>query len=273
MNIATLVENTTVAPEYKPAHGLCLYIATKRHKLLFDLGPGALFLENAAKLGVDVAAVDTVILSHVHIDHGGALGALLKHNHTAKVYIQKTAFEKHYTKVLGIPVNIGIDDAFMEHPQVVLTDEKLVIDDELTLFADVTGKECGSASNDALFAKHAGKMEPDDFSHEHSLIITEDGKHTLIAGCAHKGIINIQKRAEERVGAELDCVISGFHLYNPVTKRCEEDALVREVAARLKTHRTRYYTCHCTGPRAFALLREELGDQMNDLATGSRIEI
>lgn len=49
----------------------------ERHKVLFDLGPDDTFLHNAKKCGVDIAAVDTVIISHGHVDHGGGLGAFL----------------------------------------------------------------------------------------------------------------------------------------------------------------------------------------------------
>lgn len=38
MKIISLVENTTKS-ELKAKHGLSLYIETKKHKILFDLGP------------------------------------------------------------------------------------------------------------------------------------------------------------------------------------------------------------------------------------------
>ena len=46
MIIKVLVENTAVSSEYGKVHGLCLYIETENHKVLFDLGPSGLFLEN-----------------------------------------------------------------------------------------------------------------------------------------------------------------------------------------------------------------------------------
>lgn len=73
MIIKVLVENTAVSSEYGKVHGLCLYIETENHKVLFDLGPSGLFLENALKMGVKIEEVDTVVISHGHYDHGGAL--------------------------------------------------------------------------------------------------------------------------------------------------------------------------------------------------------
>lgn len=71
MRLKVLVENTSVSPEYKAKHGICFYIETGAHKMLFDLGPNELFLRNAEKMGVDIAAVDAVVISHEHNDHGG----------------------------------------------------------------------------------------------------------------------------------------------------------------------------------------------------------
>lgn len=104
MKIVTLVENTTEREDLQSKHGLCLYIETERHKILFDLGPDDTFLHNAKVCGVDIKAVDTVIISHGHSDHGGGLGAFLQVNHTANVYVHPEAFLPHYNKVLKIPV-------------------------------------------------------------------------------------------------------------------------------------------------------------------------
>ena len=48
MRVIVLVENTSISKDYKSKHGLCLYIETKKHKLLFDLGSNSLFLKNIA---------------------------------------------------------------------------------------------------------------------------------------------------------------------------------------------------------------------------------
>ena len=66
MRVIALVENTSISKDYKSKHGLCLYIETKKHKLLFDLGSNSLFLGNAVKLDVDISDIDSVIISHGH---------------------------------------------------------------------------------------------------------------------------------------------------------------------------------------------------------------
>lgn len=53
---------------------------------------------------------------------------------------------------------------------------------------------------------------PDNFQHEQSLIIQEDGKVFVIGGCGHRGIINIMRQANFITGKHLNAVVSGFHL-------------------------------------------------------------
>lgn len=84
MKIISLVENTSSSSEYRSEHGLCLYIETPKHKILFDLGQDKLFAENAAKMNIDISDIDTVIISHGHRDHGGGLNKFLELNTKAK---------------------------------------------------------------------------------------------------------------------------------------------------------------------------------------------
>ena len=80
MEILLLTDNLCALPGCKAQHGLFLYIKTKKHKILFDLGQGSTFIRNARVLGVNIADIDTVIISHGHYDHCGGLTAFLKHN-------------------------------------------------------------------------------------------------------------------------------------------------------------------------------------------------
>ena len=71
MIIKVLSENTAASDEFGCEHGLSLYVETGKHRLLFDTGASDLFAKNAARLGVELSAVDTAVLSHGHYDHGG----------------------------------------------------------------------------------------------------------------------------------------------------------------------------------------------------------
>ncbi len=73
MIIVTLVENTCGHESCIAEHGLSVYIETEWHKLLLDTGQTDAVVKNAEELGIDLTAVDTVILSHGHYDHSGGI--------------------------------------------------------------------------------------------------------------------------------------------------------------------------------------------------------
>lgn len=268
MVIKVLVENTAISGEYGSVHGLCLYVETEGHKILFDLGPDKLFLENAEKLGVKIDEIDTVVISHGHYDHGGALGLFLQRNHTAKVYLHKKAFDRHFSRVLGLYIGIGLEAAPASYEQIVLTEGNLELDGELTIIADVREREMFPQSNKNLYTMENGKKRRDDFSHEQSLLIHEGGRRVLLAGCAHCGIVNILNKANRDTGECMTHVIGGFHIWKDKSPQ-----LVRDIAQRLKGYDTRYYTCHCTGQKNFALLREDMGEQIQYVPAGTVLRI
>ena len=272
LRIVPLVENTTDSPKYRCKHGLCLYVQTEKHKILFDLGQDDLFVENARNLNVDLSEIDTVIISHGHKDHGGALKTFLSMNAKAKVYIRKEAFDPHYIKVFGVLFFVGLDRELLASPQLVFTDEKTVIDEELMLFSKVVPGAYSMKSNQVLFSKRQGKLLPDDFCHEQNLVITAREKKMLISGCSHAGIVSIQSKAEELTSQQMETVVGGFHLYNPPTKRYESTELIDAVASALREKGSVYYTCHCTGRQAYERMKETLGEKLQYLSVGRSIE-
>lgn len=141
MRITALVENTTKS-ELKAVHGLSLYIETQKHKILFDLGPDSTLFDNAEKMGIDLGEVDIVIISHGHADHGGALGRFLTVNHKARIYIQRKAFEPHYSKLLFLKLPIGLDRSLEANPRIVLLEGDYRIDEELALFTVSKQGDC-----------------------------------------------------------------------------------------------------------------------------------
>lgn len=262
MKITALVENKSTC-ELTAKHGLALYIQTPKHKILFDVGPDNTLFENCNKRGVDLSEIDTVILSHGHMDHGGALEQFLEINHTAKVYAQRKAFEKHYSKIIFLKVSVGVSPSLQTHSQVVLLDGDYMIDDELMLFTVPNIKKYYSNANNALYTD----TRKDDFSHEQNLMIFGD-MNVLIMGCGHAGIVNILEKA---IIFKPQVCVGGYHLWNPLTKKTVSDELLENIARELATHDIRYYTCHCTGQKAYNYLLERLLN-MNYLSCGETIE-
>ena len=222
MKVVILMENSTCRDTVACAHGLSMYIETDKHKILFDMGPDAQFIDNAKALGVDLTQVDIAFLSHAHNDHCGGLEAFLKLNDRAKVYMQKAVWGQYYVVTPSKCAYIGMDAVLKNYEdRFVLCDGVQKLDEELTVFSAVPGRELWSGANDTLREKIGEDYPRDTFRHEQDLLVTENGKTALFAGCAHCGIVNILKSAEDVLGRAPDAVFAGFHLYNPSLGKSE----------------------------------------------------
>ncbi|MBQ4536850.1 MAG: MBL fold metallo-hydrolase [Lachnospiraceae bacterium] len=271
MKIINLIEDTSGNNNCIAEHGLSFYVETDRHKLLVDTGATDAFLKNAELLGIDLNQVDTVILSHGHYDHSGGILPFAEKNLKARIYMQKSAGEDYCSiRETGVAY-IGIDKKILELPQLEMVDGNAELDEELSLFTNITGREFWPAGNYRLKKRIDGELLQDEFAHEQCLVIKQDGKRYLLSGCAHNGIINILERFRELYGGEPDVVISGFHMILP---EYEEDdiAMIQETARRLTRMKTKFYSGHCTGERAFAVMKEIMGEQLQAIHSGDKLE-
>jgi len=281
MKTVVLVDNNTETFLCGGQHGLSLYFETKNRKILFDTGQDELFYNNAKKLGVSIEDVDILVLSHGHFDHGGGLPCFLQRNQKAKVYVHDLAFGEYYSRGSGLPRYIGLDQSCKGNARLVQNTGYLCIDDELDLFSLPPGISGSfrTKGNETLVMRKATPTAPGDeyvqdpFLHEQSLIITENGKRHLIAGCAHSGISIILDYAEKLCGCPIDTVIGGFHLFNSGTKQTESKELVYDLAGKLSQSPAVFYTGHCTGTMAFVMLRELMGDKVRTISTGNVLEL
>ncbi|MCR5743517.1 MAG: MBL fold metallo-hydrolase [Lachnospiraceae bacterium] len=260
MKITALVENTT-RTTLSVEHGLSLYIETKKHRILFDSGQSTLFLENAKKLGVDLSTVDICVLSHGHYDHGGGLKAFTQVNDRASIYMSRYAFGRHHhgaDRYIGLNRD-WIDDADFQK-RVIYTDGDLTIDDELSILMPRSEKviDMGSAGLDFY---DGDKLVPEDFRHEHYLMITEDGRRVLISGCSHQGIINICEWYKP------DVLVGGFHFMKE-----ELGERLAGFGKTLNNYNIDYYTCHCTGVAQYEFLKPYIA-RMSYLAEGDTVDI
>ncbi len=268
MRIVTLVENTCGHEDCIAEHGLSIYIETDNHKLLLDTGQTDAVVKNAEVLGIDLSAVDTVILSHGHYDHSGGILPFAEENPEARIIMQKSAAEPHYNGERYI----GIDTDILKLPNVQLVDGDMRLDDELFLFSGVTGRRCYPAGNRKLSCIKNGVQVPDDFLHEQCLVIKQNGKSWLLSGCSHNGILNIIDRYREIFGNAPDYVITGFHMMKREGKHTEEEkAVIIQTAQELSQLDTVFYSGHCTGIPAFEMMKDIMGDKLIALHSGETV--
>ena len=260
MRIVTLVENTALAPELEAEHGLSLYVETGDRRLLFDMGQSAAFARNAARLGADLGAVDTAVLSHGHYDHGGGLAEFLRQNAAAPVYLSPYAFEPHLS---GPERDIGLDPALRDCGRLRFTGGETDLGDGLTLAPCAGAAPAVPVDPAGLYTRQKGQLLPEDFRHEQYLIAEEGGRRIVFSGCSHRGILNIVRWLRP------DVVVGGFHFKHLDLQKEAHRRLLEDAARRLLDSGAVFYTCHCTGEAAYRFLKDRMGDRLHALSTGS----
>ncbi|MBQ9083735.1 MAG: MBL fold metallo-hydrolase [Clostridia bacterium] len=264
MKLTVLTENTTSAPEMLAEHGLSLLLEVRGHSILFDMGQSDAFAVNARRLGLDLSAVDTAVLSHGHYDHGGGIRTFLAQNERAPVYVSRAAFGAHYN---GMAKYIGLDPSLQYEPRLILADAVQTLGDGLTLYTVNDAPYRHPIRPFGLTVCRGGRFVPEDFCHEQYLLIEENGRRILVSGCSHKGIGNIM------AWFRPDVLIGGFHFMKLDPAEEADRAMLDAAAEELLSYPTMYYTGHCTGEAQFAYLKTKMGERLEYLHTGRIVEI
>ncbi len=261
MKCIVLTENTSYKEDLLYEHGLSLWIETEHHTILFDSGQSDVFYQNALKLNLDLNQVDICVLSHGHYDHAGGLKKFLEMNHHAKIYMHEKVFNSYWH---GYDKYIGIDASLKDHARVVLIQDTLKLDENLTLIPCAQYEPVIPIESYGLYVKKDNEYIDDKFEHEILLQIDED-KKIVFSGCTHCGIENVMHWLKP------DVLIGGFHLkkVDPVLKR---NHLI-DLAQTLKQYKTHYYTGHCTGEGQYFVMKEVLQNQLDEISAGFCMEV
>jgi 7,8-dihydropterin-6-yl-methyl-4-(beta-D-ribofuranosyl)aminobenzene 5'-phosphate synthase len=267
-------------------HGFsCLITAhrgSKRHTVLFDSGPEEYAFErNASRLDADLGAVESIVLSHGHWDHGGgmlkALDLIRSRNGGKEVpyYAHPGMFCTRARKLPNgrmLPSkDVPSVEALTSHgARVVNTAEpQNFLDDMFHVSGEiprVTSFEKGLAGH---YRKAAdGTWEADPWlMDERSLAVNVAGKGLVVfTACSHAGVINVLQHARESFpGTPLYAVTGGFHLAGP------NEGIIPETVAAMHTFGLRVIAAgHCTGWRAVTALANTFGDIVDPSVVGKR---
>ena len=145
------------------------------------------------------------------------------------------------------------------------------LDDEIGIFTNITGRRCYSTSNDALKIRLGDRYKPDPFRHEMCTVLHDGGKNYLFSGCAHSGILNILDSYRDLYGGFPDVVLTGFHFMKKSEYTDAEKRNILTVAKELSGMPTVFYSGHCTGETAFAMMKEIMGEQLHELHSGMTV--
>ncbi len=250
--------------------GLSLLAETGGKKILVDAGASNLFLENMDKLGIDVRDIDYAVLSHAHYDHANGMPAFFMNNDKARLYVRDRveadcyAKKGFFRKYIGIPKKMLKD--YSDRIEKVSGD--YMITNGVYLIPHKTSGLDELGKNELMFRRMNRRWVPDDFSHEQSLVLETDKGLVIINSCSHGGAANIINEIQSTFpDKKVFGLIGGFHLFN------KKEEMIRDLAGKIRNTGIEYIcTGHCTKNRAYEILKDELGDCVEQMRVGFRME-
>lgn len=261
------------------AHGLSCLVTAHRgatsRTVLFDTGPEEYAFErNVSRLGADLGTVESIVLSHGHWDHAGAmllaLNLMRGRNGGRKIpfYAHPGMFRSRAVKLPNGNVRRMEDIPSVETltafgAEVVLTTEPQALLDDMFFVSGeiprVTPYERGYPGQVRLM-DDGHTWEPDELlMDERFLAVNVAGKGLVVfSACSHAGIVNVLLHARDSFsGVPLHAVMGGLHLSGA------NEAVIPQTVEELGIFGLKTIAAgHCTGWRGMTALANAFGDKI-----------
>lgn len=247
-------------------------VADRVHTVLFDVGPyGDVWLDNAERLGVQLASIETVFLSHWHWDHSGGLPVVVEAIARARRQsgLPPVSVDVHPDRpdqrgvevspgtIVTLPPEPALADLEPAGAVLVQHDRPHLVAGDLVLASGeiprVTDYETGLVGHHS-FRDGVGSADPLIMDERFLAAVVAGRGVTVLSACSHAGVVNACLGARELLpGEPVDLVLGGYHLagvameprIGPTVADLEQRIAPKVVAPG-----------HCTGWRAKAALAE-----------------
>jgi 7,8-dihydropterin-6-yl-methyl-4-(beta-D-ribofuranosyl)aminobenzene 5'-phosphate synthase len=251
--------------------GFAALIEADGHSVLIDTGARPhTVLKNAKELGIDLSAVDDVILTHNHWDHAGGLVTLRRNMKDKNATALQTT---HVGEGIFLPRSLDAEalSALPPLPQELLVDildvrehyealgGRFIIHDkphELHPGIWITGPipRVHPEKNWTPFMriKEGDTLIEDAIPEDQALVINTREGLVVIAGCGHAGIVNTTEYARSIVKEnKVHAVLGGFHLMSLT------DEKIAWTGGKMREFGVGHVVgAHCTGINAVMGLRK-----------------
>jgi 7,8-dihydropterin-6-yl-methyl-4-(beta-D-ribofuranosyl)aminobenzene 5'-phosphate synthase len=265
-------------------HGLSLLVTVfdggERHTILFDTGhTGIGVLHNAAHLEVDLGKIETIVMSHRHMDHTGSLKPILERlGRPIPLVIHPDAFlVSRYLllpdgKRLRFPDTLNRKDLEKAGVEIVESRKPVpVAGGRILVTGEIERTTPFEKGLPNAYTEQDGELVKDPIPDDQSLVMHLRGKGlVVISGCAHSGIINTLLYSKKISGADrLHAVLGGFHLSGPPFEPIIEETIqsLREMNPKV------FVPMHCTGWKAVHRCEEAFPEAFVLNSVGSTITL
>ena len=267
------------------AHGFACAVTVWRgdttHTLLFDTGPDdSVFGRNVERLGFDMGGIESIVLSHGHWDHSGAMLLALEMiqlsngGRPVPTYMHPGMYRSRAMKAADGSMRPFADvpsQAQLEQAGALVVnavEPQLILDDLFFVSGEiprVTAFETGMQGQHRRTLDGQG-WEPDPLViDERFIAVSVKGKGVIVlTACSHAGVVNVMTHARECFAGEtLYGVLGGFHLSGG------NERIIPETVAELRAFELKMIAAaHCTGWRAVNALANAFGDAVAPAAVG-----
>ncbi|MBW1692026.1 MAG: MBL fold metallo-hydrolase [Deltaproteobacteria bacterium] len=269
IRITTLSENSVADIYYVAEWGLSVHISIEGGlSILFDTGFRQACTYNADVAGIRLSNVDIIVLSHGHSDHTGGLRSVLQQIKYEKpdrshvdILCHPAAIEPQYVKhtdhyfYRGCPHHI--EELIRLGARFKTSSEPTWLTEDIVVSGEVPMKTNFESVAPICFSKRNGQYVSSSVDDDQALFFKTNRGLLVIAGCAHRGIINTIMHARALFGMDkVFMVIGGTHLLNT---SCEQQEKTTEALKAFGVKKIG--VSHCTGMKPAGYLSEQLGPE------------
>jgi 7,8-dihydropterin-6-yl-methyl-4-(beta-D-ribofuranosyl)aminobenzene 5'-phosphate synthase len=267
IKITTLSENSVADIDYVAEWGFSVHLSIDGGpSLLFDTGYKTACVTNADVACVRLEDIDSIILSHGHMDHTGGLRSVLQQIRNRKpdrahvdILCHPAAVESQHVKhtddyfYRGCPFQI--EELVRLGARFAVSSKPVWITENIVLSGEVPMKTDFESVAPICFLKRADEYIGSTVADDQALFVLTDRGLLIILGCAHRGMINTIHHAMDITGVDnVYMVIGGSHLLNTSSRQQEATlAAIERLGIR------KVGVSHCTGMRPASFLNERLG--------------
>ena len=272
ISLYILAENTARGMGIIGEHGLSYWIDTGTHRLLFDTGQGLALFHNALRLGIDLAKLDAVVLSHGHYDHTGGLEQVLAMAPTARLFLHPDAIAPKFSgrngRLRSLSLPYITDERFRTSERaVVLSREPTEVVPGIWMTGEIPRTNDYEDTGGPFFLDETLR-KLDTLLDDQSLFFETEKGLVVVLGCAHSGVINTLHHIMRLAGhSRIHMVVGGMHLESASPYRMN-----KTVEALRSLSPERIGCCHCTGFAATVRLASEFKNHCFQACAGMRFD-